>query len=102
MWIQCACGNVIKDVTDSISYKARYISDQDWFDVLDRIDSAIKSDESNKDHLCQEISTFIMGKAKDIYQCTECGRIYIDDKNRNLKEYVSAKDTDTNIFRSKK
>lgn len=88
MWIQCSCGHQIKDTDDSISYKARYISDQDWFGVLDNIDSNIQSPEPNKDKLCHDNRKFLLGKVKNIYQCTDCGRLYIEDSNRELREYL--------------
>ena len=36
MWIQCRCGHQIKYTTDSVSYKARYISDK--INFIDGVD----------------------------------------------------------------
>lgn len=88
MWIQCRCGHQIKDTTDSISYKARYILDQEWFDVLDNIDSSIENSDTNKDKLCQDNRKFLNGKVKIIYQCTECGRLYIEDSKKEFREFL--------------
>ena len=88
MWIQCRCGHQIKDTTDNISYKARYISDQDWFDVLDNIDSSIQNSEPNREKLIWDNQKYLLNKTKCIYQCMECGRLYIEDSNRELREFL--------------
>lgn len=98
MWIQCGCGHQIKDTTDSIPFKARYISDQDWFDVLDNIDSNIQSSEPNKEKLCQDYRRFLLEKVKCIYQCTECGILYIEDSKRTFREFLPFGDDCDDIF----
>lgn len=90
MWIQCYCGHQIKDTTDGIAYKARYISDQDWFDVLNNIDFNIQNLEPNREKLCWNNQNYLFNKTKCIYQCTECGRLYIEDNNRELREFIPA------------
>lgn len=102
MWIKCSCGNRIHDNTDNIPYKARYISDQDWFDVLDKIDASIESAERNKEKLCMDSSNYIYEKSKEIYQCYECGRLYVDDNNRKLHEFIPAEDMKGKVILSSK
>lgn len=101
MWVQCTCGNRIKDISDGLPHKAHYISDQDWFDVLDRIDYAIESPEENREDLCREIRSFLCKKTKEMYQCTECGKLYVDDKNRELREFIPKNNIGTEVFRSR-
>ncbi len=91
MWIQCRCGNQIKDITDDIAYKAHYISDQDWFEVLDEIDNAIMNTCADKKEVCNKVFSFISKRSKNIYQCTACGRLFIDDNDRNLNEFTPVK-----------
>lgn len=101
MWIQCVCGNQIKDTTDGISYKARYISDQDWFEVLDKIASLIESNQADRKTLCREFYGFFGGKTKAMYQCTGCGRLFVEDKNGEMREFVSTENIGESIFKSR-
>lgn len=101
MWIQCVCGSQIKDNSDGISYKARYISDQDWDEVMDKVVSLIESSETDRNKLCGEFYSFIIKKTKDMYQCTECGRLFVDNKNRELRKFTPADDVEKNILKSR-
>lgn len=79
-WIKCHCGNIIHDSTDYISYKGSIIPDQDENDYFDGIEKIIKSDNPDKNSLvCDFLCEF---SDKTIYQCTECGRLYIEDNNK--------------------
>lgn len=63
--IQCLCGYLISDNTDFISYKARFIADQDYFDLLDEIE--------NKDFYSQANSFHKF--FQEIFQCSKCQNI---------------------------
>ena len=82
-WLRCHCGYIIHDSTDYISYKGSIIPDQDEIDYFDRIEEIIKSDNPDKNSLmCDFLCEFV---TKTIYQCTECGRLYIEDNINNNK-----------------
>ena len=98
MWIQCRCGHQIKDTTDGISYKARYISDQDWFGVLDTIDRNIQSLEKNREKLCWDNHNYVSSKTKCIYQCTECERLYVENQNGEFREFLPIGNECNNIL----
>jgi hypothetical protein len=85
----CDCGNVLKDQTDIIPYKARFIADQDHFDLIDeliaKIEQGLSEAKDNRQNtptrkilrrvLYREMAPYL----RTMYQCRNCGRIYIDD-----------------------
>ncbi len=101
MWIQCICGNQIKDVSDEVRYKARYISDKDWFSLLDKVESLIESNEPDKNKLRREFIDLMFQKTKDMYQCMECGRLFVDNKDRILSRFAPELNADKDIFNTK-
>ena len=81
MWIACPCGNRIHDNTDFISYKARIIADQDFDDMVEEINKAVQRKVSGEEleDVIDAIDDIIWRYAdKDMYQCPECKRIFID------------------------
>ena len=85
MWIRCKCGNIIHDNTDRIPYKGYIISDNEYFKMLDLADEMIESPVKNREALAMTFRTNIGSyiKIKNIYQCEQCGRILIEDKNNH-------------------
>ena len=71
---QCVCGNIISDNTDFISYKARFVSDQDYFDLCDEIE--------NKDFYKQSAS--LIKYLNDIYQCSQFQNIIFFKNNERF------------------
>lgn len=43
MQLTCTCGQSISDTTDALSDKAHYFADQDWFSLLDRLETLVVS-----------------------------------------------------------
>ena len=82
MWIKCRCGNPIHDSTDKIPYKARFIPDKIWFDIFDEICAGIEKGFS-KEELTDLIYAQIWDNAVSMYQCTECGRLFIENKDNS-------------------
>ena len=72
--IKCLCGNLISDNTDFISYKARFIADQDYFDLRDEIE--------NRDFYKQN-AAFIK-YFQEIFQCSECQNVIFLSQNRRF------------------
>lgn len=64
---QCSCGHIIRDNTDYLSYKAYYISDQDFYDFLDELEG------ESRDNFASVAYKYV----RDIYQCTKCNNIFI-------------------------
>lgn len=78
--LMCKCGHIIHDSTDYISYKGHIMADQDEGDYFDRAEEIIKSDNPDKNSLMCDFLCEINDKI--IYQCTECGRLYIEGKEQ--------------------
>lgn len=102
----CVCGHLIVDQTDSISYKAHFIRDQD-LDVMDNRNedinsfiNAIKNDERDKwlrnyfdSEIYQDLpdSTVIndiilkysLKYESEMFLCEKCGRLKIKKENEN-------------------
>ena len=99
MFIVCRCGHRIHDSTDYLPYKGHIISDRDFFDFLEMAENAIKSGEKDKEKLIDEIYDFaFMGKV--IYQCSECGSLYIQDEKGNLNFFSAEAKSSKNLMKS--
>ncbi|PCI93479.1 MAG: hypothetical protein COB15_16310 [Flavobacteriales bacterium] len=102
MKINCTCGNIIVDQTDYLKNKGYLISDTQWFDFWNDIDNAIeKSGESKKEkeEACMQLRN--QNIFKTLWECTSCGKLYIDDKNGNLISYTSDKNDYNGILDTK-
>jgi len=86
--IDCSCGARIKDQTDELPHKGHMIPDQEWFAVFDALDAQVIAplhegglDQKAAYPLARHL---ISRSAWLMYQCRECGRLYI--YNRDGKE----------------
>ena len=88
MKIKCRCGEKIVDNTDYLPHKAYLIRDKDWFGFWDDIDNAIEnSGHSTKEKEAACMKLRLGNYARKIWQCSSCGRIYIDDEAGELHVY---------------
>ncbi|WP_108802955.1 hypothetical protein [Aquimarina sp. Aq107] len=90
MKIKCSCENIIIDQTDYLKNKGYLISDTQWFDFWDNIDAAIeKSGESKKEkeEACMQLRR--QNIFKTLWECTNCGKLYIDGIYGDLISYSS-------------
>lgn len=81
----CKCGKRISDSTDYLSYKAHMISDQDWFDLWDNIYEVIEKSgptQNDKEKAIVKIMQMSIQMETTIYQCTKCGKLIFDGKNK--------------------
>jgi hypothetical protein len=106
MKIGCECGAVIVDQTDYLPHKGHLIPDQDWFDTLDAVDDEVVNrlvaGEITKDDAYWQVRVIIIRSVRMVYECRECGRLYIDDHEGNLQSYVPEnRDASKEILRSK-
>ena len=75
MKFACACGEIIRDQTDYLSYAAYLIADQDIYDATEM------SDRGSGD--------WWPSLTRKMYQCSSCGRLWIEDhEGRALKCFV--------------
>ena len=96
MNIECACGEIIPDQTDYLAYKAFIIGDKNYFDFLDSIDDALESTEADKDGLCMKIRK--AEPSRLAWECNACGRLYLDDAENKLVEYLPQNGKSNRIF----
>jgi hypothetical protein len=96
MKIQCRCGNCIPDITDYLPFKAHIIGDKNYFDFMELVDEAIESKETNREKLCMEVRGAV--PTRSAWECNSCGRIYLDDENYQLVEFVPQNGKPNRIF----
>ncbi len=77
----CYCGYVIRDTSDYLSYKGSIMPDQDEYDYLDYVSEIIESKCPYRKKLVDEFYFKIPDMTKTVYQCSQCGRLYIEDNN---------------------
>ena len=82
--MECGCGFVFHDNSNGHYWKAHLITDKDWFPLLNMADSLIESPDPDRAVLCHTLRHNLSGKdacvqERDVYQCPECGRVYIED-----------------------
>ena len=81
MKLKCNCGNVISDGTDALPYKGYILADEDLFPTFDRLDQLLTT-VGDRGHVVDEDFTDARRShppTRQIYQCSDCGRILIWD-----------------------
>jgi hypothetical protein len=79
----CECGQTIFDLTDELPHKGHVIPDQEWTGTADAIDDVVILPLVNGTISTGEafrlVREVLGRRARAIYQCAACGRVYIDD-----------------------
>jgi len=106
MRIDCRCGATISDSTDCLSHKARLTPDQDLYGVWDGIDEEVidrvASGELAVRDAYMKSRGIIASPTRLMWQCVECGRLYIDGPNEKLYCFVPEnEETEKRILRSR-
>lgn len=105
MKINCACRATISDQGDSLPQKAHLIPDQEWFPVCDGIDAMINevaSGRTNAAAAAMQVRKSLIGAARLAYQCRECGRLFVDDRQHQVHTFVPAStETSREVLRSR-
>ncbi len=105
MRIDCSCGATIKDVTDNLPHKGHMIPDQEWFAVFEAIDAqvidALYEGRIDRDRAYTLARRLISRSAELMYQCRDCGRLYVDRRER-LECFIPETDqTHCEVLRSR-
>ncbi|MCU0494734.1 MAG: hypothetical protein MUD01_24370 [Chloroflexaceae bacterium] len=115
MKIYCECGHIISDQTDYISYKARFVADQDYFDLQEAVEMHIKelvaaitgsppeqrSTAAAAEEMVENVYDTIRSyMRRAIYQCSACGRLFVDDAQFNSQVFVPNDSVPHNLMRS--
>jgi hypothetical protein len=119
MKFACPCGHAISDTTDFLPYKGYITPDESWEDWLDTFSSALRDladyhatgavtpwmtkmmnilGARASDHRELLSETMLQWSAKfsrPIYECTECGRLFVDpgSKSNQMLSYKPEDDT---------
>lgn len=89
--IDCVCGNLISDNTDFISYKAQFIADQDYFDLLDEIENKSFPEHSNS-----------FGRyAQEIFQCSSCRNVIFLRQDKRVDFQPLNKEESIDVLKSR-
>ncbi|MEO3945520.1 hypothetical protein [Gorillibacterium sp. CAU 1737] len=103
MNFRCECGQRIHDNTDYLSYKGYLLSDQDQFDLFDEIDDAIENSgpsSRDKEEASMRIRSLLSALLKTVYQCSNCGNIFINDDLHRLDMFRRANPGNQNLLES--
>ncbi len=106
MRIECHCGATIRDSTDYLPHKAHLTPDQDVYGVWDGIDEEVidrvaSSELAVKDAYMKS-RDIIASPTRLMWQCFECGRLYIDGPDDKLHCFVPEnEETEKRILRSR-
>jgi hypothetical protein len=102
MKYSCPCGYLLYDGPDQNPNIAHLIPDQDWFRWLDAVDAAIERDHptaKDKEAACMSLRTLLGEISRPMWQCPECGRLWILDPECRRQEFAPATEAARKILR---
>jgi hypothetical protein len=104
MKISCACGSTISDNTDFLSYKARFVADQDFYDVVDASEGSEITVSYRDDEPAGTSSVArhrLWRWSRTMWQCTTCGCIWLEDHEHGIRGFTPIESsTPHNLLRS--
>lgn len=103
MKIGCFCGATIFDNTDGHSDKAHLFPDQVWNSFFDALDVLAKAGPNPDEQRAawKPLMQMFATKKRLMWQCSVCGRLYIDDQDHTLQSFLpSSEETPKEILRS--
>ena len=106
MKIGCHCGASISDSTDYLSHKAHLTPDQEiygvWAGIDDEVIDRVASGELPVCDAYMKSRQIISGPTRLMWQCIECGRLYIDGPDGRLYCFVPEnEEAEKRILRSR-
>ena len=90
MKIGCECGASIPDQTDRLPNKGHIFGDRDWCSFWDKIDAAIENPPKHETRQETVMRTRQGETSRHVWECHQCGRLYLEDANHDLIEYFPA------------
>ena len=104
MRIKCPCGNEVHDLPEQNPNAAHVIPDQDWFGLLDAIDAAIESPQATvaeREAACMKLRYHIGGIVSFALQCSQCGRLWILNRERHFQAFIPESESAKHILHSR-
>ena len=96
MKFECRCGNVVLDIADGNTNKAQLIPDEVWSEMFEAFDERIlkrlASGRIREEAASMALRTALIKASRSMYQCCECGRMWIDDPNGQLVSFQPESD----------
>ena len=75
MHFLCPCGNIIRETSDCLSYKAGILADQDEEELWEILEKAEKPHSEELNIAIEVMRLF----RRNIYQCPNCGRLFLEN-----------------------
>lgn len=98
MKLKCPCGKVIHDGTDGLSYKGHIVPDEELFPNFDQCELLL--DRVAEKGCVGETDFMDLRKIwagwRAIYQCPECGRIFVWDRDLQKTFIFAPEEKDIN------
>lgn len=100
------CGAVIVDQTDFLPYKGYLIPDQTAEDTYEALKTEVvdklAAGQITKEEAHTQVHVVMDRFIRMVYECRNCGRLFIDDRNHELQSYVpESKDAPKELLRNK-
>ena len=104
MHFYCPCGNRISDTTDNIPHKAYLLPDQDKISYCAALEQIIQAEHLSVEEKLDQILVRLQGHylSRCIYQCSCCGRLFVDDTSYNLHSFLPEAPIDKHLMASSK
>lgn len=103
MKIQCSCGHIITDGGGGLTHKGHVVPDREWFPLFDAIDRVVMlecSSATAREAACTKLRSLFARSARLAWECANCGRLYLDQKQGDPREYLPGPDTQTGAFKN--
>ena len=100
MHFYCTCGRCIHDITDNIPYKAYLLSDEDEDRYCEAIEAVMRTEDLTMDERVNRIVISLQTRylSRCIYQCPDCGKLFVDDNDYKLHSFVPEEPVDKQLL----
>lgn len=90
MHFYCKCGFRFSDAGDSIPYKARLLADQDVKELVEILEYGEQPHDDDLELFAPACDLI----EKSVFQCPECGRLYVEDNDYSFLQFVPCEDAE--------
>lgn len=100
MHFWCGCGRRISDTTDRLPYKACFLANEDEIDYCDALEQLIKDENLSAEEKAMRAAVTLQVRylCRCIYQCPDCGRLFVDDHDYKLHSFVPEEPVDKHLL----
>ena len=100
MHFYCGCGRRISDTTDLLPYKACFLSNEDEIAYCDTLEQIIKDESLSLEERAYlaVVTLQVRYLSRCMYQCPDCGKLFIDDNDYKLHSFVPEEPVDKHLL----